>query len=284
MLHIGNREIIEELETVEVEAVKSMYTSASNQSIRECGLGLAATGGALVALAANTDVLGLNRVIGLGLKRQVTAADLDQVLDLYDARQVSRFFIQVNPIAEATGLPELLQGLGFRHYNNWVKLHRDGGSSPPVETGFELRRIGPDEAAAFGTLVTSCFDWPRHAIAWVADLVGQPGWRHYMAYDRSKPIATGAFYSNGEGSAWIDFAATLPEYRGRGAQSALLSRRIRDAAELGCRRFVVETAEDTAERDSPSFRRVLAFGFRPAYVRPNYIFTANDSRRRAEGV
>jgi predicted acetyltransferase len=29
-------------------------------------------------------------------------------------------------------------------------------------------------------------------------------------------------------------AATLPEYRGRGAQGALMARRMRDAAELGC--------------------------------------------------
>ena len=72
--------------------------------------------------------------------------------------------------------------------------------------------------------------------------------------------------------AWLDFAATLPEYRGRGAQAALLARRIVDAAQLGCRWLVVETAEETPQRGAPSFRNMLRFGFRQAYVRPNFIY------------
>jgi hypothetical protein len=53
----------------------------------------------------------------------------------------------------------------------------------------------------------------------------------------------------------------------------LLARRITDAADLGCRRLVVETAEDTPKKDAPSFRNMLRFGFQVAYVRPNYIFS-----------
>ena len=83
-------------------------------------------------------------------------------------------------------------------------------------------------------------------------------------------ISAGAYYLSGD-IAWLDFAATKPEYREKGAQSALLARRIDDAAAEGCRLFVVETAEQTPEKEAPSFRNMRRYGFEVAYTRPNYI-------------
>jgi GNAT superfamily N-acetyltransferase len=100
---------------------------------------------------------------------------------------------------------------------------------------------------------------------WVAGLVGQPGWRHYLAFDGKRAVATAAMYVDGN-VAWIDFASTLPECRGRGAQSALIARRVADCAESGVATMVVETAET-----SPSRRNLERLGFAAAYVRPNYL-------------
>ena len=66
--------------------------------------------------------------------------------------------------------------------------------------------------------------------------------------------------------------ATRPSHRRRGAQGALLARRIRDAADLGCRWLVTETGEDLPERPNPSFRNMLRTGFELAYQRANYLF------------
>ena len=94
-----------------------------------------------------------------------------------------------------------------------------------------------------------------------------------MAFEGLVPVATGAFYLAGD-LAWIDFAATMEGTRGMGAQSALVARRIRDAAELGCKGFVVETAEPTPSHEAPSYTNLLKFGFEVRYVRANYIWTA----------
>ena len=59
----------------------------------------------------------------------------------------------------------------------------------------------------------------------------------------------------------------------QGAQSALLARRLQDAGAAGCDRFVLETAEERPERGAPSYRNALRFGFRTAYVRPNYVLS-----------
>jgi hypothetical protein len=68
-------------------------------------------------------------------------------------------------------------------------------------------------------------------------------------------------------------AGTLSDYRGLGAQGALVTRRLNDAIDSGCTMAVVETAEDTPDKPSPSFRNMLKYGFDLAYHRANYVYT-----------
>jgi ribosomal protein S18 acetylase RimI-like enzyme len=74
-------------------------------------------------------------------------------------------------------------------------------------------------------------------------------------------------------AAWFGFAATDAAHRRRGAQQALIVRRLKDAASAGCRWVSVETAEDTVTRDAPSFRNLRRLGFEVAYRRPNYLWS-----------
>jgi GNAT superfamily N-acetyltransferase len=99
------------------------------------------------------------------------------------------------------------------------------------------------------------------------------GWRHYLATDGETAVGAAAMYARGAW-AWLGLAATLEEARGRGAQSALIARRIADAYAAGVRWLSIETAEDTPERDAPSFRNVVRQGFRVAYLRPNWLWKA----------
>ena len=83
-------------------------------------------------------------------------------------------------------------------------------------------------------------------------------------------------YANGD-AGWLGVASTRADYRGRGAQSALLAARIERAGELGLRLLVTETG--AAEDDEPgtSYRNILRAGFEPAYVRPNYTASGAGS-------
>ena len=83
-------------------------------------------------------------------------------------------------------------------------------------------------------------------------------------------MAGGALYLHGE-YATLTFAATLPAFRGQGAQAALIARRFQEAAMAGCRWMLTETAEDTPSRPAPSFRNMRRYGFNIAYPRPNYL-------------
>lgn len=268
--------LVRRLEQAEIAAWRAFQLAASFDSANACGLGMLEDDGAVAVRATAADVLALNRVIGLGLERVASEALIERLIEFFVGQDVQRFFVQVSPIAEPSGIGELLEAHGFRHYNNWVKFHRDVAPPLPVSTDLTIRTIGEDEAQSFGRTVATCFDWPEPTVSWLADTVGREGWCHYMAFDGSDPAATGALFVS-EDLGWIDFATTLPEYRGRGAQSALLAQRIRDAAELGCQGLVVETAEDRPEKPAPSYRNQLRFGFKIEYARPNYIYSTADS-------
>lgn len=105
----------------------------------------------------------------------------------------------------------------------------------------------------------------------LAATVGRSKWRFYCAFSNRRPVATGGLYIDSE-TAYISMAATLPEYRGQGAQRALAIRRINTAIDNGCKLITVETADDTPERSAPSFRNMIRLGFIVAYRRPNYIW------------
>jgi len=261
-----------ELERVENAAWGDFCRAAPPDVVKACGLHVESIGEALVTIAAHVDVLGLNRVIGLGSLAPADTDTIGRIVKQYADAGVPRMFIQVNPITTSAEFRELLQAHGLRHYNNWVKLHRDTSPLPPVETDLEVREVGAEHAADFGRIVAESFGWQAEVAGWAGAIVGRDGWHCYMAFDGDTPVATGAFFVSGK-SAWIDFAATLADYRGRGAQAALLEARLRDAAALGCERLVVETAEQTSEKSAPSFRNMIRYGFKEAFVRPNYIWT-----------
>jgi GNAT superfamily N-acetyltransferase len=270
-MNTSTKDLTSTLELSEMAAWRDFYNAGSAQSASECGLIAADVGGAVATAAGRADVLVLNRVIGIGLKEPATSEQLEELVKLYAQAGAPRFFLQMSPAASPAEFKRLLLDSGFSHYNNWVKLYRDTSPPPQVATDLTVRQIGGADAESFGRIVAEYFDWPDATRRWVAEAVGRPGWRHYLAFDGATPVATGALFASG-GEAWVDFAATLPDYRGRGAQAALMAQRIRVAREMGCRLLVVETAEDTPQKGAPSFRNMLRFGFQVAYVRPNFIF------------
>jgi hypothetical protein len=105
---------------------------------------------------------------------------------------------------------------------------------------------------------------------WLAALVGRPGWQHYLAWDGDTPVATAAIYMHTM-VGWLGIAATLPQYRGSGAQGALMAARLRHGTGMGCEWFVSETGEDSPSHPNPSYHNMMRAGFSLAYHRPNFM-------------
>lgn len=92
----------------------------------------------------------------------------------------------------------------------------------------------------------------------------RPDLRRFLVEVDGQPAATGVVSLHG-GVALLSGAATLPKYRRRGAQAALLAARLRYAAEQGC-----DLAMMVAEAGSGSQRNAERRGFRVAYTRTKW--------------
>jgi ribosomal protein S18 acetylase RimI-like enzyme len=226
--------------------------------------------------ARRVDVLALNRIIGLGLQIPTTDRTITSVIEAFVESGSPRFFIPVAPLAGAAETTRRLEQRGARHYNNWMRLSCSLDRVPAPGGALRVEVIDSRGGAAFGSIVADAFGYPAAIAGLPIRTIGRTGWRHYLAYDAEQPVAAAAMYVAGD-AAWFGFAATAASHRGRGAQTALILRRLGDARDAGCRWVSVETAEDTVEKNAPSFRNLRRLGFEVAYTRPNYLWTRPEA-------
>lgn len=163
-----------------------------------------------------------------------------------------------------------LRESGFEPAYAWMKFVR--GPHPPrfpMPKGIEVVELDASDQEPFGTIAAIGFDLPAWGAEFFAHLPGRGRWRCYAAKIDGEAQGCAAMLIE-EGIAEFGVAATLEGARGRGCQTALLHRRICDAAEAGCRTLFVETGERVPDRPSASYRNILKAGFEEAYLRPNW--------------
>lgn len=204
----------------------------------------------------------------LGAEEPDAGGHLDQALDWMESQQVS-FYV---PLAEEAGSERVSALLESRQYErgySWMKFIRD--AHPPrfsTPAGVEVVAVG-DEAGPFGMIAATGFGLPPWASGLFADLHGEAGWYCYLACVEDEPAACAAMFVDGA-VAELGIAATLEPARGRGCQTALLHRRIVDAAAAGCRTLSVKTGERTPGRPSTSYGNILRAGFEETCLRSNW--------------
>jgi GNAT superfamily N-acetyltransferase len=258
-----------DVETVEEEGYLDAFRAAPPALAQQHGIAFAKIGGAVCARVGDLPRSRIfNHVLGLGRSSPATEEQLDEVAEFYGEET---YFVAVAQDAQPRDLAGRLERRGFESDYAWTKFRRGVDAPAHVETDLRVEPIGPQHASDFGRIVAAGFELPAFTGRWLASIFGRPGWTCFVGFAGNEPAATGAlFVSHGIG--WLSFAATLPEFRRRGAQSALLAARIRAAAELGCSVVVGETGalEEGRGRPSNSYRNIVRAGFEPIYDRPNY--------------
>jgi GNAT superfamily N-acetyltransferase len=211
----------------------------------------------------------INRAAGLGLEGPITEAELQLVEDLY-RRHGAPSHVELCPLAHSS-MPELLGRRGYRVLRFLQVYFRsitpEDAQAPAAPAELEVSLIGLDEAELWVQAVAAGYDshegqppgplyltLARLAAAW-------EGSRLYLARLRGEVAGAGAL-SVREGLATFFSAATLPAFRGRGVQTALLNTRLRDAVALGC-----ELATTVTTPEGQSVSNVARAGFRVGYTR-----------------
>jgi GNAT superfamily N-acetyltransferase len=209
----------------------------------------------------------LNLMLGAA---EGSEADLEYAIAWAEEHGVSPCIPLTRELPGSTQAEGWLRERGFEHGYAWMKFVRDAHPPRfPAPGDVEVVELAAADEEPFGTIAAVGFGMPAWAANYFAHLPGRDGWRCYVARVEGKAQACAAILIEG-GIAEFGIAATLEEARGRGCQTALLHRRILDAAEAGCHTLFVETGERVPDRPSGSYRNILKAGFEEAYLRPNW--------------
>lgn len=209
----------------------------------------------------------MNLVLGAA---EAEERDLADALAWTEEQGVSPY-VPVTPGLAGTARSEAwLRDRGFEPGYSWMKFVRDPHPPRfPAPEGVEVVEVLSPDQEPFGAIAGAGFGLPVWGAEFFANLPGVEGWRCYVAKVGGEPQGCGAMLIE-DGIAEFGIGATLEPARGRGCQTALLRRRICDAAEGGCHTLFVETGERVPDRPAASYRNILKAGFEDAYLRPNW--------------
>jgi hypothetical protein len=226
---------------------------------------------ALMALCA-ADAWYLNRVVGLGLRKPVSPADLDAIWAFYAANEQHNFRIDVTPDARPRELTQWLVDRGMQCQSpGTFKIWR--AVEPPLEAPLdvEVRKLGAADREAIAELnLVAWGAWNNPAMhAWFGATVGREGWQHYGVFAADRLVATGALRATGV-LGWFGFDATHPRHQGRKLRQAISARRLADAAAQGCEIVHAESAVELTPR-------VYLDGWQCLYERQDYSTTSGDA-------
>jgi hypothetical protein len=265
------KQTAEIVEASEAGYFRSTFEGISAETKAAFGTAAYKIGGATVAVIEKMPVTAFNRVIGLGDHQPATEAMIDEIIALY-GRTNTPFGISVSPAAQPTQLTDWLLERGFKFSYNLAKVIRGTEPPPVIKTDLRIEPVTEANAADFGYAAQQGFGMPEWITPLMAEAAIAPNIYGYVAYAGDEPAAVGALAVTGEVGHLFN-GATVPKFRRRGAQGAIMARRIEKGIELGLRWLATETGESTPEMPNSSYNNMIRTGFKLAYLRPFFEYT-----------
>jgi GNAT superfamily N-acetyltransferase len=205
-----------------------------------------------------------NQMVGMGLYGEVTAADVDRVEEFFRSRGVPSTIV-VSPLAhESLRLEVGQRGYTIAEFNSVLICRVNGEDlfTPPSDVSIE--RVTPETVKPWMSSIAEGF---AMEIVVADEVFGGfamlPGALPFLARIEGKVVGGcgGRIISEARIAALFG-TATLPAYRRRGVQTALIAQRLHEAAKAGCEYAVVST-----HPGSGSQRNMERRGFHLAYTK-----------------
>ncbi|WP_218009037.1 GNAT family N-acetyltransferase [Herbidospora cretacea] len=250
-----------------------LYQANAPLSVRtELGITTTRIGGG-VALSMREDPTDFwSKALGFGFEEPVTAALVDRILDFYRGEGSTGATLQFAPSVLPSDWDDIRATHQLREGGRIVKLWCPIDDFSPGATGLRVGPVAPGDAQEWASVVTRGFDMPEKGIAeMLAAGVEHPDTRPFAVWDGDRMVAGANLFVHGEVGS-LNSGSTLPEYRNRGAQSALLAIRAKEAANAGCRWLVAETGQPATGGVNPSLNNMIRAGLRPLYTRQNWLW------------
>jgi len=256
---------------IEVRAFVDLYRAAPHELAQRLRPTTETAEGVTTYLVPGMPSPLFNRVVGLGLERPATEADLDAAIERFASAGIATWWLHWSPAATPADFPRTLSARGFVQppRRAWAKMLR--GPQPAPQASSDLVIVPTDAGRNEKTIasIVAAFGMPAFMTEWLGRLHGRPGWRLYTALDGEEVVGGATLFVAGD-SAWLGMGAILAGHRRRGGQLALMARRIADAIDAGCRYIVTETGEPIGDEPNPSLANMYRAGFERVASRLNF--------------
>jgi GNAT superfamily N-acetyltransferase len=223
----------------------------------------------------------------LGFTEPITGGLIDEILGFYRAHGLGAATLQLRTETLPGDWAEICAARGIEDSGRRiVKLVSPiDETTPAAPGGLDVAPVTAADAYEWAALVLGAFGFPLEGqVEMLTATVGDERCRPYAVWASDprtgdRRIVAGAnLYLDGE-VADLNTGATSAGFRGQGAQSALIAARIAAAREAGCRWIVSETGWSDETPRHPSLNNMRRAGLKPAYIRPNWRWTARELSR-----
>lgn len=239
-------ELVEQVEASELVYMLDRMKAIQEREHNPMGIALQRIGPALAIASREMPWPQFNTVKGFG---HAGAARLDEVLKWYKEQGGSPQFEIVPSRTDGETLLALAKQ-GF--YQSGFHASMAGSIAEKADmkleqhlTGIVVRRLGEHEVDLYAELHALGSGLPIAGKNHIADnnrmLFSREGWQFYAAEIDHVAVGVGVMHIH-KHTASLTFAATLPDYRERGVQAALIAARLLAAAQAGCSLIVGQAA------------------------------------------
>ena len=262
-----NLELAREIELAEAEAAVGCVRTMKSLVPETEGAAEKIGGGYTVYCGPNNPV---TQAAGLGLGGPVSAQEFDKLEQFYFSRG-EPVRVETCPLVDASLLAHYKERrYHVTEFSNVMakRVVEEAASLPQPSEEVQIRRIGNGEIELWVMTVAQGFaeHYPvTDEILRIMKLfaLGEKTECYLATIDGR--VAGGATLAVRGRIAGLFGASTLPEFRKRGVQTALLQKRLERAAELGC-----ELAMSLAQPGSVSQRNIARHGFETLYTRVKF--------------
>lgn len=275
-----NAELATRLEMAEVLSYESRLGAVQRLSENPMGIELRRFGEAAARLVRDNPAVSC--VQGLTARSR---DELDDIETWFRARD-QHVRLTVSPFLSSSELLKVLAARGYSvtGFDSVLYGVPVGGASPPLES-VEVRELPRGTVEIVADVVAEDAPWNTSQVredlralyrrVSVAQFLGpdRAAWHLYLASVDGAPAAVAALHVR-DGIGTLTFDGTIGRFRSRGCQTALIHRRIADAAASGCALVVTQTTPGTTSQ-----RNMERAGLRTAYTRTFWTPTGGEGRR-----
>jgi hypothetical protein len=197
---------------------------------------------------------------------------IDEVTAYFKAKEVPAA-IYISPACTPSDLAQRLLKRGFVKQEpdeSWLVFeHLQAAKAPKTDPKIVIRQVEKSEVGLFAEVMAAAYEMPSEWVPVVANAIGpsigQPNFRHYLAYINQQPAATLTLMRHKE-YVVVGSGGVLPQHRGSALIFNLAVNVLSQARDEGVDTVIGQTTL------GPIFERFLRIcGFKLAFKRTGYL-------------